>query len=100
MLKKKGGLDWPIPKNDKDLSRFIGFCTYYRRFIEKFAHILIPLYKLLRKDCKYVWTPECQIAFDKLKNHMVTYPVLRNPNFQFMFVITCDASGFVLGVIL
>jgi hypothetical protein len=31
--------EWPVPKNDKELSRFIGFCTYFRRFINRFAHI-------------------------------------------------------------
>ena len=92
--------EWPSPKNDKELSRFIGFCTYYRRFIHKFAHILIPLYKLLSKDSKFIWCQFCQTAFDEMKKTMTSYPVLQNPDFKLLFIITSDASGFALDVIL
>ena len=92
--------EWPVPKNDKELSRFIGFCTYYRRFINRFAHILIPLYKLLRHETKFIWNHECQSAFQNMKDNMISYPVLRNPNFNFKFIVTCDASGHAIGVIL
>ena len=46
--------NWPVQVNAKELSIFIGFCTYYRLFIYHFAHILLPQYTLLRKDIKFV----------------------------------------------
>jgi hypothetical protein len=92
--------EWPVPKNDKELSRFIGFCTYYRRFINRFAHILIPLYKLLRHETKFIWNHECQSAFQNMKDNMISYSVFGNPNFNFKFIVTCDASGHAIGVIL
>ena len=91
---------WPIPTNFKELSRFLGICTYYRRFIFHFAHILSCLYNLLRKEIKFIWNQETQKAFDTMKQHMISFLVLRNPNFDSLFIITCDASGYALGVIL
>ena len=36
-IKVKGIIDWPIPTKVKQLQAFIGFCNFYRRFIEGFA---------------------------------------------------------------
>jgi hypothetical protein len=44
----------------------IGFCSYYRRFIEGFADIAKPLHKLTQKGKLFVWTDECQVSFDQL----------------------------------
>jgi hypothetical protein len=52
-----------VQKIVKELSRFIGFYTYYRRFINRFAHQLIPLNKLLRHETKFIWNHECQSVF-------------------------------------
>ena len=37
---------WPRPENVHQVRAFIGFCSYYRRFIENFAEIAKPLRKL------------------------------------------------------
>src|SRR5208282_1171716 len=34
---------WPTPTNLHDVRSFVGFCSYYRRFIESFANIVAPL---------------------------------------------------------
>ena len=38
---------WPQPQTVKDLRSFLGFSSYYRRFVPKFAHIAKPLYTLI-----------------------------------------------------
>lgn len=55
--------DWETPKNVKDVQRFIGFINYYRRFIQNFGSIVIPLTDLTKKDNKFVWGPLQNEAF-------------------------------------
>ena len=38
------------PTNQRDVRSFLGYAGYYRRFIENFSKITLPLFKLLSKD--------------------------------------------------
>jgi len=55
------------PKNVKQVQIFLGLGNYYRRFICEFAKIIKPIATLLQKDVKFLWSEECQIAFDTIK---------------------------------
>jgi len=46
-------LSWPIPKNVKDIRKFLGLANYYRRFIKDFAKVARPMNMLMRKDVKW-----------------------------------------------
>jgi len=48
---------WPVPTNLHDLRSYVGFCSYYRRFIEGFSNIASPLHELTRKGARFVWVP-------------------------------------------
>jgi len=54
MQKEKvdGVLSWPIPRNTKDVQKFMGLANYYRRFIEDFSRVAKPLNMLVGKDRK------------------------------------------------
>ena len=67
--------DWPIPRTTKDVERFVGFANYHRSFIKDFTNIAIPLYGITGKKPFY-WDVEQQNAFDKMKNALLTAPVL------------------------
>lgn len=54
----------------------------------------------LLKAGAYEWTKETQEAFEKLKNAMMTLPVLALPNFNLPFEIETNASGNGIGVVL
>ena len=41
---------WPIPSSTREVQRFLGFTSYYRRFIKDFATIAGPLHKLTEKN--------------------------------------------------
>jgi len=45
-------LSWPVPRNVKEVQKFLGLTNYYRQFIKDFARIAVPLYLLVRKEKK------------------------------------------------
>jgi len=50
--KVEGVLNWPAPRNIKEVQKFLGLANYYRRFIKDFARIAAPLHMLVRKEQK------------------------------------------------
>lgn len=92
---------WPIPTTLKQLRSFLGFLNYYRRFIHNYSEIARPLYNLLKKDAEWTWTKEVeQPAFDKLKDAMLTAPVLAYPDPEKPYVLETDASDIAHGAVL
>lgn len=88
------------PKEPKDIKSFLGLVGYYRKFIPQFSHIAKPLTTLLKKDQKFTWTSKCEESFQKLKNSLITKPILQYPNFDEIFLLTTDASNDAIGSIL
>jgi len=56
--KIKEVLNWLVPRNVKEVQKFLGLTNYYRRFIKDFARIVAPLYVLVRKEQKWKWEKE------------------------------------------
>jgi RNase H-like domain found in reverse transcriptase/Integrase zinc binding domain/Reverse transcriptase (RNA-dependent DNA polymerase) len=98
--KLKGILDWPAPKTVKEVRSFIGFGNFYHHFVKGFSHLAHPLYDLLKKDKKFVWSEECQESFDQLKKWFTEKPVLIMPDHSKPFQIQVDSSLFATGGIL
>jgi hypothetical protein len=93
-------LDWEPPKSVHQVRSFLGLAGYYRRFILNFSKISKPITELLKKGIKYVWSKECDEAFQTLKKLLTTSPVLAQPDNVKPFDIYCDASGTGLGCVL
>lgn len=91
---------YPVPKTPDETRRFVAFCNYYRRFIPNFANICNPLNKLLRKNETFIWSAECQNAFEMLKKSLLSPNVLQFPDFQKQFILTTDASKVACGAVL
>ena len=92
--------EYPTPADVKSLRSFLGLASYYRRFIPNFAKVAGPLHALTKKDVEYVWTPQCQEVFRKLKELLTSSPVLVFPNFDIPFLLETDASHQGLGAVL
>jgi hypothetical protein len=88
------------PKNVKQLQQFLGICNYYRKFIKDYAKIATPLNKLLKAENKFKWENEQKEAFKSMKDALIEYPVLRQPDFTKTFYVYTDASGYCLGAVL
>lgn len=91
---------FPTPKTVKEIRSFLGMCNYYRRFIKSYSSVANPLTKLLRKDEKFVWTEQCESAFQTLKQKLTSAPILAYPNMHKPFILTTDASTTAIGYIL
>ena len=93
-------LTWPVPQNVQEVRQFLGFCSYYRRFIQNFADIARPLHRMTEKNAKFKWTHEAGTAFEHLRKQLTTTPVLVYPDFKTEFVLDTDASGSGIGAVL
>jgi transposase InsO family protein len=91
---------WEKPLNVDVVRSFLGLMSWYRKFIPKFAEVAQPLYALLKKDAVYEWTEECASSFEKLKNALVSSPVLKQADFSKDFYLHTDSSLIALGTIL
>ena len=54
---------WPVPRNAKEVRRFVGLCTYYRRFVRSFSDVARPLHKLTEKGQSFERTKPCEESF-------------------------------------
>ncbi|GAB2284271.1 hypothetical protein Dimus_039656 [Dionaea muscipula] len=91
---------WVRPTNVREVRSFLGMAGYYRRFVEVFSTIALPLTALTRKDVKFVWTDKCEQSFKELKRRLTTAAVLSLPTEGGGFVIYSDASLQGLGCVL
>ncbi|XP_061998945.1 uncharacterized protein LOC133716243 [Rosa rugosa] len=93
-------MSWSRPTTVTEIRSFLGLAGYYRRFIEGFSSIASALTKLTRKDSQFIWTDECEKAFNELKTRLTTAPVLTIPTSGGGLVIYSDASHQGLGCVL
>jgi hypothetical protein len=93
-------LDCKAPTFVTQVRNFLRLAGYYRRFISNFSKISKPITELLKKGNKYVWSKDCDEAFNTLKKLLTTSPVLAQPNIAKPFDVYCDASGTSLGCVL
>ncbi|KAJ9544243.1 hypothetical protein OSB04_023950 [Centaurea solstitialis] len=93
-------MNWEIPKAPTEIRSFLGLAGYYRRFIQDFSKIAVPLTRLTKKSEPYVWGSEQQKAFDTLRQKLCEAPVLTLPEGVEDMAVYCDASRLGLGCVL
>lgn len=92
--------DFPPPETVKQLKGFLGLTSYYRKFIENYAEIAYPMNQLLKKNSTFKWSTTVNEAFNKLKEKLISPPLLAYPDFEKPFLIATDASNFSIGTVL
>ena len=80
--KVKSVREWHKPKTVKELRSFIGFVSYYNKFIKNFSEVTKPLQEIMKigakkhgkvitkrtsKNVTVEWTIESNEEFEKLK---------------------------------
>nr|GFA27670.1 transposon Tf2-9 polyprotein [Tanacetum cinerariifolium] len=91
---------WPRPKTVTEIRSFLGLASYYRRFVEGFSRLALPLTKLIRKGEKFVWDEEREKSFEELKKRLVFAPILTLSFGSGGFQIYSDALKKGLGCVL
>lgn len=112
--KTRAVAEWKRPSTVTELRGFLGFASFYRRFVEGFAKHAAPLHRLVGElegskkkprskastKLEGQWDESCETAFQTLKNKLVTAPVLGYADFKKPFVLEVDASHHGLGAVL
>lgn len=78
-------LEWKLPTNVHLVPSFLGMAGYYCLFILDISKISKPITELLKNNVKFVWSPKCNEAFEKLKKLVTTALVLAQPNIEEFF---------------
>jgi hypothetical protein len=74
--------NWKPPTTVHQVCSFLGMAGYFCRFIPNFSKISKPITELLKNQVKFVWSLECEDAFQTLKNLLTTAPVLAQPDIE------------------
>ena len=96
-----GFLKLQPPKNKKEIQNYVGFLTFFSKYIYNLQVILRPFYLQLRDTTDFKWTPELQQTFDRVKKELTDGTLrLAIPNSEKPFYILCDASNYGIGAAL
>jgi hypothetical protein len=98
--------EWPTPSSVRQIREFLGLTGFYRRFVERYAAIVKPLFEAINRTAyggtrKFSWTADLAVAYVKLKQTLVTahlLSALEKDNLE--FILHCDASKFATGAVL
>nr|CAE05579.3 OSJNBa0032N05.7 [Oryza sativa Japonica Group] len=67
------------PSSVREVQKLAGQIAALSRFLSKAAERGLPFFKTLRGAGKFSWTPECQAAFDEVKQYPQSPPTLVSP---------------------
>ncbi|CAM4557621.1 unnamed protein product [Leuciscus chuanchicus] len=93
--------EWPVPSTLKERRSFLGFCSYYRRFIEGFSQVAGPLHDVVNvclRETSHV--KAVQLYKSVWTSQLTSAPTLGYADSTLPFVIETDASNQGLGAVL
>ncbi|XP_055589797.1 uncharacterized protein LOC129741979 [Uranotaenia lowii] len=94
-------VEYERPVTVTKLRRFLGMSNYYRRFIADYSKITAPLSELLKTKNKTIkWTSEAEVAFQVIKEKLITSPILASADFDHEFILHTDASNHAVAGVL
>ncbi|CAI6372396.1 unnamed protein product [Macrosiphum euphorbiae] len=96
----KSIMDFPTPTTQKNIRQFLSKINFYHEYVPKVATILEPLHRLLRKNQTFIWSQECQKAFNYLKNYLCKTPILTIYDPKLPIKMYTDGSIIGLGGVL
>ena len=79
MDKIRAILDMPMPRIERGVRGFLGRLQYISRFIARLTDICEPIFRLLRKNQPIVWDDQCQRAFERIREYLLSPLVLAPP---------------------
>ncbi|KAJ9544394.1 hypothetical protein OSB04_024101 [Centaurea solstitialis] len=99
-LRVEAVMNWETPKTPIEIGSFLGLAGYYRRFIQDFSKIAVPLTKPTQKNEPFIWGDEQEAAFETLRRKLCEAPVLTLLERVEDLTVYYDASYHGLGCVL
>jgi hypothetical protein len=90
----------PAPETEKQVRGFLGRLNYISRFISHMTATCGPIFKLLCKDQRVIWTEDCQKAFDSIKEYLLKPPILIPPVEDRPLIIYLTVLEYSMGCVL
>ena len=87
----------PVPDNVQALQSFLGLANFYQGFIDNMQNLKGPLNELLKKGKPWLWTPECQESFEKIKKTLTSNLSLTHYDPTLDIIVASDASSYGIG---
>ena len=86
-------------ESQTEVRRFLGAWAFYHIWIPHYAHVVEPLYGLLKKRKKFDWEDEHTNAVQKLKKLFSEAPALRKADYTegTLIYVTMDTSPTEIG---
>ena len=91
--------DMPAPTDVADVRHLCGTVQYMSRFLPDLAEMIEPIPALTRKNTPFVWSMECENAFDTLKRNLSGSPCLAYCDVSKEVVIQVDSSKHGIGAL-
>ncbi|GFQ88634.1 hypothetical protein TNCT_250091 [Trichonephila clavata] len=88
----------PVPKNVHEVKSFLGLVNFYGKFCENLATIANPLNNLTKKNVRFLWSNDCQVAFEQIKKEICSPKVL--VHYDPSLTLASDASPVGIGCVL
>ena len=92
--------EFPQPVDKKSLLQFLVTLNFVGKYIPHRTQLLEPLNSLLKVNSAFVWGPDQEKAFQKVKKLLETTPVLAHFDLSKKIIIQANASSYGLGAAL
>jgi len=95
-------LDWPEPTTVKEVQKFLGFANSYRRYIDDYASLALPMNRLttiVSARLPFNFAP-ARSAFAKLKARFASTSLLSHFAPSLPTLVETDSSGYAISAIL
>ena len=88
-----------MPRTTTKLRSFLGSINFLCRLFKDISDVA-ALLTALCSDSSFIWNTSQQTSFEKIKETLITAPVLAHPNPANPFIVETDASNFAVGAVI
>ena len=93
-------MQFAAPENVTQALALVGMGSYYRRHIKTYSDMIKPIIDLTKKGKEFRWTKQCNEALEKLKEALVSPPIMAYPLDTGEYFLDCDSSDYAIDGVL